>query len=62
MAIRLAGASTTTNGVYIIPIVAMITDAIILKNIPNIYAIIGAVLVLFGVYISENGGKLKINL
>ncbi|MBA2860608.1 drug/metabolite transporter (DMT)-like permease [Methanococcus maripaludis] len=62
MSIRLAGASTTTNGIYFIPIVAMIADALLLKNIPNIYAILGAVLVLFGVYISEKGDKLKIKL
>ncbi|ABO35210.1 protein of unknown function DUF6, transmembrane [Methanococcus maripaludis C5] len=62
MSIRLAGASTTNNGIYFIPIVAMIADSIILKNIPNIYATIGAVLVLFGVYISEKGDKLKIKL
>uniref|UniRef100_A9A7B3 EamA domain-containing protein n=1 Tax=Methanococcus maripaludis (strain C6 / ATCC BAA-1332) TaxID=444158 RepID=A9A7B3_METM6 len=62
MSIRLAGASTTTNGIYFIPIIAMIADSIILKNIPNSYAIIAAVLVLFGVYISEKGDKLKIKL
>ncbi|NUU98748.1 multidrug transporter [Marinitoga sp. 1154] len=52
-AIRLAGAKTTTNGIFFIPIVTVIADSIMLKNYPNIYTIIGATLVLFGNYIAE---------
>ncbi|WGS64989.1 DMT family transporter [Marinitoga aeolica] len=52
-AIRLAGAKTTTNGIFFIPIVTVISDAIILKNIPNLYTILGVILVLLGNYIAE---------
>ncbi|HPX16612.1 MAG TPA: DMT family transporter [Petrotogaceae bacterium] len=52
-AIRDCGAKTTTNGIYFIPVVTVIADAVILGNIPNVYALGGAALVLTGTYISE---------
>ncbi|AEX84911.1 multidrug transporter [Marinitoga sp. 1135] len=52
-AIRLAGAKTTTNGIFFIPIVTVIADAVLLKNYPNFYTLIGASLVLAGNYIAE---------
>ncbi|HQH31978.1 MAG TPA: DMT family transporter [Petrotogaceae bacterium] len=52
-AIRDCGAKTATNGIYFIPVVTVIADAVILGNIPNIYTIGGAALVLAGTYISE---------
>ncbi|MBM7559234.1 DMT family transporter [Marinitoga litoralis] len=52
-AIRLAGAKTVTNGIFFIPIVTVIADAIILKNYPNYLTILGAFLVLLGNYIAE---------
>lgn len=52
-AIHLAGPTTTTNGIYMIPIVTIIGDSLIIGNVPNIYAISGAILVLTGVYLSE---------
>lgn len=52
-AIRLAGAQTTTNGIFFIPVVTVIADAIILKNYPNYLTILGASLVLLGNYIAE---------
>ncbi|MEL4304374.1 DMT family transporter [Methanococcoides sp. LMO-2] len=52
-AIHLAGSSTTTNGIYLLPLVTIIGDSIIIGNVPNIYVMIGAVLVLAGVYLSE---------
>ncbi len=52
-AIRLAGAKTTTNGIFLIPIVTVISEAILLKNYPNIFTILGVILVLLGNYIAE---------
>ncbi|WP_459996549.1 DMT family transporter [Marinitoga arctica] len=52
-AIRLAGAKTTTNGIFFIPIVTLIADAIMLKNYPNLLTISGVILVLSGNYIAE---------
>jgi len=52
-AIDLAGSSTTTNGLYLIPPITILGDSIILGNIPNLYVLVGAVLVLAGVYLSE---------
>ncbi|WP_406661981.1 DMT family transporter [Methanolobus sp. ZRKC3] len=54
-AIHLAGSATTTNGIYLIPLVTIIGDSMIIGNIPNIYVLIGAALVLAGVYLSERG-------
>jgi len=52
-AIGLTGSSTTTNGLYLIPPITILGDSIILGNIPNLYVLVGAVLVLAGVYLSE---------
>ncbi|WP_406661715.1 DMT family transporter [Methanolobus sp. ZRKC3] len=52
-AIHLAGSSTTTNALYLIPLITIIGDSLIIGNVPNIYVMIGAVLVLAGVYLSE---------
>jgi drug/metabolite transporter (DMT)-like permease len=53
-AIKLAGPATTTNGVYLLPIVAIVGDCIIIGNVPNIYVLISTGLVLAGVYLSEH--------
>jgi drug/metabolite transporter (DMT)-like permease len=52
-AIHLAGATTSTNALYIIPPITIIGDSIIMGNVPNIYVMAGTVLVLAGVYLSE---------
>jgi drug/metabolite transporter (DMT)-like permease len=52
-AIHLAGSSTTTNGIYLIPLVTIIGDSVIIGNLPNVFVLIGAALVLAGVYLSE---------
>ncbi|WP_342304337.1 DMT family transporter [Methanolobus sp. ZRKC5] len=53
-AIHLAGSSTSTTALYLIPFVAIIGDSIIIGNLPNIYVITGAVFVVAGVYFSEH--------
>jgi drug/metabolite transporter (DMT)-like permease len=52
-AIDLTGSSTITNGLYLIPPITILGDSIILGNIPNLYVLVGAVMVLAGVYLSE---------
>ncbi|ABE51607.1 DMT family transporter [Methanococcoides burtonii] len=52
-AIDLAGSSTTTNGLYFVPPIAIFGDSIILGNLPNLYVLVSAVLVFVGVYLSE---------
>ncbi|MBP1908334.1 DMT family transporter [Methanolobus bombayensis] len=52
-AIHLAGSSTTTNGIYMIPLVTIIGDTLVIGNVPNIYVLLGAALVLAGIYLSE---------
>ncbi len=54
-AIHLAGPSSTTNGIYLIPLVTIIGDSMIIGNVPNIYVMSGTVLILSGVYLSERG-------
>jgi len=51
--VKLAGSKTTMNGIYFIPMVTLIADSIFLKNIPNAFTLIGAILIISGTYISE---------
>ena len=52
-AIHLAGSSTTTNGIYMIPLVTIIGDSLIIGNVPNVYVLTGAAFILAGIYLSE---------
>lgn len=52
-AIRLSGSKTVMNSVYFIPVVTVISESLIYKTFPNIYTIIGAILVIGGTFISE---------
>lgn len=52
-AIGLVGSSTTTNGLYFLPPVTILGDMFLLGNTPNVYVMVGSVLVLVGVYFSE---------
>ncbi|MGM0640362.1 MAG: DMT family transporter [Thermotogota bacterium] len=51
--VKLAGSKTTINGIYFIPMVTLIADSIFLKNIPNVFTLIGAILIISGTYIAE---------
>lgn len=51
--VKMAGSATTMNGIYFIPVVTLVADSLILKNIPNVFTLIGAILIISGTYISE---------
>jgi drug/metabolite transporter (DMT)-like permease len=51
--VKMAGSKTTMNGIYFIPVVTLIADSLILKNIPNAFTLIGAILIISGTYIAE---------
>lgn len=49
--IRRVGSRYTTNTIYFIPVITSIFEAILLKNLPNLYTIVGGILVLFGLWL-----------
>jgi drug/metabolite transporter (DMT)-like permease len=51
--VKMAGSQTTMNGIYFIPVVTLIADSLILKNFPNAFTLIGAILIISGTYIAE---------
>jgi len=53
--INYIGVVKTTGYIYLIPLVTIITSAIVLNEVITALAILGAVLILLGVYISEQG-------
>ena len=55
MCIKHLGAVRTTNYVYIVPLVTLITSSIIINETITPFAIAGALLILSGVYIAEKG-------
>lgn len=54
-AVSILGSVRTSNYIYLIPFVTMITSVIVLNEKISLLTILGAVLILTGVYISENG-------
>lgn len=51
--IEVLGDRTTTNSVYIIPVVTAISESLIFKKLPSILLISGIILVIIGLYIFE---------
>lgn len=49
--IRRVGARYTTNTIYFIPVITSIAEAILLKNLPNLYTILGGGLVILGLWL-----------
>lgn len=54
------GAIKSNNFIYLIPLITMISSAIMLDEPIKLIAVIGGVLIIFGVYISENKNKEEI--
>ena len=52
------GAVKSNNFIYLIPLITMITSAIMLKEIIKSIAGMGGILIIFGVYVSENKNKI----
>ena len=57
-AIRNLGPITTNNYIYLLPLITMITAAIVLDEKITIYILLGALLIISGVWFAENGSKL----
>ncbi|WP_455591510.1 DMT family transporter [Bacteroides sp.] len=58
-AVKRLGVVRTTNYIYVVPLVTLLTSAIIIDETITIVALLGSVLILSGVYIAERGfGKL----
>jgi len=52
-ALQKLGARYTTNGIYFMPFVTALFEAIFLKNFPGVLTITGGALIIFGLFISE---------
>jgi drug/metabolite transporter (DMT)-like permease len=62
LAVKQLGVVRATNYLYIVPLVTLITSAVVLDEKVTLLAILGSVCILSGVYIAEKGtkiGKLK---
>ena len=47
------GASKASECINLVPVIAIILTLIVLKDIPQMYQIVGAIIILLGVYISK---------
>jgi drug/metabolite transporter (DMT)-like permease len=54
-AVSILGSVRTSNYIYLIPFVTMVTSVVVLHEKINALTIIGGILILTGVYVSENG-------
>ena len=59
MAVKHLGTVKTSNYIYLVPLVALISSAIVLNERITPVALGGAVLILGGVYIAENGRRIR---
>ncbi|MEJ5230215.1 MAG: DMT family transporter [Pseudothermotoga sp.] len=59
LGIMRVGARYTTNTIYFIPVVTSVAEALLLKNLPNLYTVLGGILVLLGLWLfnREERGK-----
>lgn len=56
-AVKTLGVIKSNNYIYLVPLVTMITSVLVLKEPVNLWMFVGGLLILGGVYISENGLK-----
>ncbi len=56
-AVRSLGSRTSSSFIYLIPVVSVLADTMILKNIPSIWIYIGGVITMIGVILGEKIGK-----
>lgn len=59
VAVKNLGVVQTTNYIYVIPLVTLITSVIVIDEKITAIALIGCFLILFGVYVSERGFPFK---
>lgn len=55
-ALKHLGAIRTSNYLYFVPVVTLITSAIVLEEAITLLSMVGALLIIGGVYMSERGG------
>lgn len=58
--VKIIGAVKASNYIYIVPLITALTSVIVLKEKITSVVVIGAVLILSGLYISQNGLKIPI--
>ncbi|MFV0310161.1 MAG: DMT family transporter [Dysgonomonas sp.] len=58
-AVKELGVVQTSNYIYFVPLVTLLTSAIVIDEHITIVALFGSVFILLGVYVAENGFKLK---
>ena len=61
-AVKQLGVVQTANYIYFIPLVTLLTSAIVIDEKITVIALIGSVFILFGVYIAEKGLRIRIKL
>ncbi len=54
-AVKSLGAVRTTNYIYVVPFVTLVTSAIVIHEKITVLALVGALLILSGVYLAERG-------
>lgn len=59
-AVRELGMMQTSNYIYFVPLVTLLTSAIVIDEQITAVALVGSVFILFGVYVAEKGLKLKL--
>lgn len=56
-AVRSLGSRTSSNFIYLIPVVSVLADTMILKNIPSVWIYIGGAITMLGVILGERIGR-----
>ncbi|MDR2123088.1 MAG: DMT family transporter [Flavobacteriaceae bacterium] len=59
LAVKELGVVRATNYIYVIPLVTLITSAVVLDEKITLIAALGSVCILLGVYVAENGMKIR---
>lgn len=60
VALHILGTVKVSSYIYLLPLVSMLTSAILLKEKITVFMVLGSLLILTGTYISENGFKLPV--
>ena len=58
-AVKQLGVVCATNYIYVVPLITLLTSAIVIDETITIVALLGSALILSGVYIAERGVNLK---
>ncbi|MBK5719710.1 DMT family transporter [Dysgonomonas sp. Marseille-P4677] len=61
-AVKELGVVQTSNYIYFVPLVTLLTSAIVIDEHITIVALLGSLFILCGVYVAENGFKLRFRL